>query len=162
MKWNCLSDLPRVETLLSDHARRLGESSNFNLKSCDSSRYPRGPPSRESRWQVHNSHLGNQIVIVNVKLLTLLKQVGIKDGYLFLVNGVLFLVIFLLCRVLSVPFMFLRYSYHADIRFAHVPLNIPYKCTLTCLSFFLLQFYWFILICRGLQRFLFKTVSKAS
>ena len=46
---HCLSDLPRVETLLSDHARRLGELSNFNVKSCDSSRYPRGPPSRESR-----------------------------------------------------------------------------------------------------------------
>ena len=50
---HCLSDLPRVETLLSDHARRFGELSNFNLKSCDSSRYPRGLPSRESRWQVH-------------------------------------------------------------------------------------------------------------
>ena len=46
---HCLSDLPRVETLLSDHAQRLGELSNFNEKSCDSSRYPRGPPSRESR-----------------------------------------------------------------------------------------------------------------
>ena len=46
---HCLSDLPRVETLLSDHARRLGELSNFNVKSCDSSRYPRGRPSRESR-----------------------------------------------------------------------------------------------------------------
>ena len=50
---HCLSDLPKVETLLSDHARRIGELSNFNVKSCDSSRYPRGPPSRESRWQVH-------------------------------------------------------------------------------------------------------------
>ena len=50
---HCLSDLPRVETLLSDHARRLGELSNFNVKSCDSSRYPRVPPSQESRWQVH-------------------------------------------------------------------------------------------------------------
>ena len=29
---HCLSDLPRVETLLSDHARRLGELSNFNVK----------------------------------------------------------------------------------------------------------------------------------
>ena len=26
---HCLSDLPRVETLLSDHAQRLGELSNF-------------------------------------------------------------------------------------------------------------------------------------
>ena len=40
---HCLSDLPRVETLLSDHARRLGELSNSNVKSCDSSRYPRVP-----------------------------------------------------------------------------------------------------------------------
>ena len=32
-----------METLLSDHARRLGELSTFNVKSCDSSRYPRGP-----------------------------------------------------------------------------------------------------------------------
>ena len=46
---HCLSNLPRVETLLSDHARRLGELSNFNVKSCHSSRYPRGLPSRESR-----------------------------------------------------------------------------------------------------------------
>ena len=29
---HCLSDLPGVETLLSDHARRLGELSNFNVK----------------------------------------------------------------------------------------------------------------------------------
>ena len=40
---HCLSDLPRVETLLSDNARRLGELINFNVKSCDSSRYPWGP-----------------------------------------------------------------------------------------------------------------------
>ena len=33
---HCLSDLPRVETSLSDHARRLGELSNFNVKSCNS------------------------------------------------------------------------------------------------------------------------------
>ena len=29
---HCLSDLPRMETLLSDHARRLRELSNFNVK----------------------------------------------------------------------------------------------------------------------------------
>ena len=29
---HCLSDLPGVETLLSDHARRLGELSNCNVK----------------------------------------------------------------------------------------------------------------------------------
>ena len=29
---HCLSDLPRVKILLSDHARRLGELSNFNVK----------------------------------------------------------------------------------------------------------------------------------
>ena len=43
---HCLSDLHRVETLLSDHARRLGDLITCNVKSCDSSRYP---PSRESR-----------------------------------------------------------------------------------------------------------------
>ena len=37
---HCLSDLPRVETLLSDHAQRLGELSNFNVKSCDFSGVP--------------------------------------------------------------------------------------------------------------------------
>ena len=51
---HCLSDIPRVETLLLDYARRFGELSNVNVESCDSYRYPWGPPSWESRWQVHN------------------------------------------------------------------------------------------------------------
>jgi len=90
----------------------------------------------------------------------ILKEVGIKDGKMFIVNGLLFLVTFLLCRVLSVPFMFLRYSYYADIPVTQVPLKIPYKCTFTCLSFFLLQFYWFILICRVIKRMFSQAEDK--
>ena len=57
---HCLSDLPRVETLLSDHARRLGELSNFDVKSCDSSRGPH-PGKADDRCIKQNKYCFHDI-----------------------------------------------------------------------------------------------------
>ncbi|KAF7647868.1 hypothetical protein LDENG_00165370, partial [Lucifuga dentata] len=68
------------------------------------------------------------------------------------VNGVLMLVIFFGCRVLLFPYLYYAYSRYASIPVYAVPLVAPWQCNVGASVLWVLQLYWFALICRGAFR----------
>ena len=69
-------------------------------------------------------------------------QIGIRDGYLYILNGVAALVTFAFCRILIFPFLFWKYSSYLDISVTELPLRIPLICTLGSIILVCIFSYW--------------------
>ncbi|KAM3863996.1 ceramide synthase-like [Diretmus argenteus] len=68
------------------------------------------------------------------------------------VNGALMLLTFFSCRVLLFPYLYYAYSRYASIPVYTVPLVAPWQCNVGAAVLWVLQLYWFGLICRGAFR----------
>ena len=83
-------------------------------------------------------------------------QIGIKRGFIYNVNGIMFLLTFFMARVSMVPYLYYRFAIYKEIEFLDVPWNIPLHCHVFSLMFFMLQCYWFALILRSFMKALSK------
>ena len=69
-------------------------------------------------------------------------QLGQEQSFLYMVNGIVMIVTFALCRVFIFPLLYFVYGLHAGIPFAQVPYNIPLICNLGSVFLGGIQVYW--------------------
>jgi len=79
-------------------------------------------------------------------------QLGLQDGLLHVINGVIVLLSFFICRILIFPYMYWMYGLKYDIPLHKAPFNVPVLCNLGCLTLLAPQLYWFSLLCRKAYR----------
>jgi len=93
---------------------------------------------------------------------SILLTIGIKRGFIYNVNGIMFLLTFFMARVFMVPYLYYRFAIYKEIELFAVPWNMPLHCHVFSLMFFMLQCYWFMLILRSFMKALskIKTTNK--
>ncbi|KAJ8280783.1 hypothetical protein GJAV_G00058930 [Gymnothorax javanicus] len=82
----------------------------------------------------------------------ILIQMGLKDSWLHVLNGVMVLLSFFTCRIALFPYMYWAYGRHARIPFHLVPFRLPHCCNLGNLCILAPQIYWFVLLCKKARR----------
>ena len=66
-----------------------------------------------------------------------------QTSKLYIVSGMLLLVTFFWCRIMMIPIMYWSYARYKNIIWLwQVPLSIPMKCNIGCITIFLLQSFW--------------------
>lgn len=81
-------------------------------------------------------------------------QLGMRKSLLYVVNGILLATMFLFCRILIYPYMYWCYSKYANISLLETPFKVPLFCNTFCFFLLSVQVYWFLIIMRGVLRFL--------
>ncbi|XP_071180397.1 TLC domain-containing protein 3A-like [Mytilus edulis] len=85
-----------------------------------------------------------------------LAELNMKDTTLYVISGLLMIVTFAVTRVTVFPYLYWKYSIHANISFWEVPWNIPIKCNVGCLIILVLQVYWLAIMVKGAVRVFYK------
>lgn len=73
-------------------------------------------------------------------------QLKWEDTLLYVVNGIVLIVMFAICRVVVFPYMFYIHGKSSGIQVWMVPLTIPKKCVLGCALLLVFQIYWLVLM----------------
>jgi len=89
-----------------------------------------------------------------VNLRAVLRNLEYHRTPLYVINGVLMMIVFFLCRIAVFPYLYHKYAEYRGMSFMAVPLAIPLKCNLGCLILMSMQIYWFTLMVKGLLRIL--------
>ncbi|XP_030243526.1 ceramide synthase, partial [Drosophila navojoa] len=99
-----------------------------------------------------------------VSLRSILSTMGLKDSRAYIVNGLLMLVTFFVCRVCMWPYVMWRYSLAIDAASMWSAMcGLPRGCLISMAILFLPQLYWFYLMFMGaLKVFLPKRQKQPS
>lgn len=85
-----------------------------------------------------------------VSLRSILSTMGLKDSRVYIVNGLLMLVTFFVCRVCMWPYVMWRYSLAIDAASMWSAMcGLPRGCLISIAILFLPQLYWFYLMLMG-------------
>ena len=87
-------------------------------------------------------------------------QLNLKDSPYYIVAGLLMIAAFAICRVFVFPYLYWKYAQYAGITIWQVPLAIPIKCNLGCLTIFVLQVYWLFIMIRGAAKVFYKIYKR--
>ncbi|XP_063541609.1 uncharacterized protein LOC134750378 [Cydia strobilella] len=98
-----------------------------------------------------------------VSLRGILSRLKMKSTRVYLLNGILMLLTFLFCRVLSLPYVCHMYSKAVGMSYLQAVQSLPTGCKISILILLLPQLYWFYLMSAGaLKVFLAKADDKRS
>lgn len=89
-----------------------------------------------------------------VNLRAVLRILEYQKTPLYIINGILMMTVFFLCRIAIFPYLYHVYAGYEGISVMAVPLAIPFKCNVGCLILMSMQIYWFTLMVKGLLRIL--------
>ena len=89
-----------------------------------------------------------------VNLRAVLRMLDYHKTMLYVVNGIVMMAVFFMCRIAIFPFLYSAYAKFEGISFMAVPAAIPFKCNLGCLVLMSMQVYWFMLMIKGLIKIL--------
>jgi len=89
-------------------------------------------------------------------LRNILKLIGRDKSFVYVINGILFMLTFFIGRVCMVPYLYYSYATYKNISLASVPMVIPLHCNLFSLLFEILQAYWFCLVVRSVLHYVIK------
>lgn len=87
-----------------------------------------------------------------VNLRAVLRSLEYHNTRLYVVNGVVMMLVFFLCRIAIFPFLYRAYAEYKDMNVFEVPGALPIKCNVGCLILLSMQIYWFLLMVRGLLK----------
>lgn len=90
-----------------------------------------------------------------------LARLRLKRSPLYLANGLLMLLTFLLCRVLSLPYVCWLYSRELGLTYAQAIQSLPTGCKISICILLLPQLYWFYLMSAGALKMLFRAGKPA-
>ncbi|XP_045503128.1 TLC domain-containing protein 3A [Colias croceus] len=96
-----------------------------------------------------------------VSLRGILSRLRLKKTRLYVFNGLAMLASFLLCRVLSLPYVFLLYSRAKGVTYLEAISSLPTGCKVSICILLLPQLYWFCLMASGALK-LFTGKAKQS
>ncbi|XP_053617446.1 TLC domain-containing protein 3A [Plodia interpunctella] len=84
-----------------------------------------------------------------VSIRGILSRLKLKSSKAYLVNGILMLLSFLFCRVLSLPYVCLLYSRVLGVSYLEAIKSLPTGCKISICILLLPQLYWFYLMSAG-------------
>lgn len=84
-----------------------------------------------------------------VSLRSILSTLGMKETRSYIINGLVMLFSFFVCRVLMWPYVMWRYSVEINTSFWQATIGLPIGCIIGILILFLPQIYWFFLMSKG-------------
>lgn len=87
-----------------------------------------------------------------VSFRAVLSIMNLKRSKLYVINGLLMLVSFLVFRILMLPTLLYYYSSIVNLSFLQAIMKLPLGCKLSIVALFLPQFYWFHLMMRAAMR----------
>ncbi|KAI8116783.1 FAM57B-like [Lucilia cuprina] len=99
-----------------------------------------------------------------VSLRSILSTLGMKESQPYIVNGLVMLGSFFVCRVLMWPYVMWRYSLEINATIWQAISGLPIGCIIGILILFLPQIYWFFLLIKGAIKVFFppsKTTKKS-
>ncbi|KAJ8916652.1 hypothetical protein NQ315_000297 [Exocentrus adspersus] len=94
-----------------------------------------------------------------VSLRGILSKMGMKESRLYVVNGLLMLVSFFVCRVAMFPYVIHMYAQAIGKDFISAVFTLPRGCLVSIAFLLLPQIYWFVLMLNGATKVLRKSVS---
>ncbi|CAK1552386.1 unnamed protein product [Leptosia nina] len=98
-----------------------------------------------------------------VSLRGILSRLQLKKSPLYVYNGLAMLLTFLVCRVLSLPYVCLMYSRAVSMTYFEAIRSLPAGCKVSICILLLPQLYWFYLMSAGaLKLFIKRTPVKQS
>ncbi|XP_035449014.1 TLC domain-containing protein 3A isoform X2 [Spodoptera frugiperda] len=92
----------------------------------------------------------------------ILSRMRLKSSRLYIVNGILMLLTFFVCRVLSLPYVCLLYSRVIGLSYVDAIRSLPTGCKISICILLLPQLYWFYLMSSGALKMLFGTDKKTA
>jgi len=95
-----------------------------------------------------------------VSLRVILVHLNMKDGLLYILNGLAMLVSFLCCRVLLFPYLYTWYASAMGLTLLEVILSVPWFYHACVLALVLPQLYWFSKMVRGCLKLVTSLANK--
>lgn len=97
-----------------------------------------------------------------VSFRAILSILKLKSSFLYMVNGVCMILSFFVVRILTLPYLLIKYSSVINQSVLSAAFSLPLTCRLSILAVFLPQFYWFYLISKGAIKMFFPPKTKTS
>ncbi|KAJ8954218.1 hypothetical protein NQ318_005813 [Aromia moschata] len=89
----------------------------------------------------------------------ILSKIGMKNSIIYVVNGLVMLVVFFLCRVAMFPYVIYMYARSIKADFVTALYTLPRGCLISIATLLLPQIYWFYLMLYGATKVLKNSVS---
>lgn len=87
-----------------------------------------------------------------VSFRSILSILNLKKTKLFIINGLVMIISFMIFRILMLPALLYYYSTVVNLPFMQALMKLPLGCKLSIIALFLPQFYWFNLMIRVAMR----------
>ncbi|KAI4454719.1 hypothetical protein MML48_9g00019695 [Holotrichia oblita] len=98
-----------------------------------------------------------------VSLRGILARMNLKASRMYMVNGLLMLLVFFLCRIAMFPYVMYLYSLATNLDYISALVSLPRGCKITMSILVLPQVYWFYLMMKGATKILkFRMVNSTS
>ncbi|XP_063896692.1 ceramide synthase [Helicoverpa armigera] len=92
----------------------------------------------------------------------ILSRLKLKSSRLYVVNGILMLLTFFVCRVISLPYVCLLYSRVIGLSYVDAIKSLPTGCKISICILLLPQLYWFYLMSAGALKMLVQRPRPAA
>lgn len=89
----------------------------------------------------------------------ILSKLKMKSSHLYVINGLVMLFTFFLCRVVMFPYVCYLYSQFIGLSFWEAVMGLPTGCKASIAVLMLPQFYWFLLMLKGAAKVFFPSRS---
>lgn len=89
-----------------------------------------------------------------VSLRGILSKIGLKDTPIYVVNGLMMLTVFFICRIAMFPYVIYMYSMSVNLDFISAVHTLPRGCKISITILLLPQLYWFYLMVKGATKVL--------
>ncbi|XP_044261056.1 TLC domain-containing protein 3A isoform X1 [Tribolium madens] len=95
-----------------------------------------------------------------VSLRGILSKIGMKSSILYVINGLVMLGTFFVCRVAMFPYVIYLYARSVDLDYFSAIRSLPTGCKVSIVTLLLPQVYWFLLMVKGASQVLKGKVTK--
>lgn len=95
-----------------------------------------------------------------VSVRSILSTLQLKDSRAYIVNGVVMLATFFVCRVLMWPSLYYWYGQMVGLSIWQAVSSLPRTCQIGTAILFLPQLYWFYLMVRGALKVFFPAAKR--
>jgi TLC domain len=97
-----------------------------------------------------------------VSIRGILSIMGLKNAKIYVVNGLVMLISFFLCRIVLLPYVMWMYSEAANLGYFEAAFALPKACKWSIAIILLPQIYWFNLMLKGASKVFFPSKQKGS
>ncbi|XP_050499460.1 TLC domain-containing protein 3A [Diabrotica virgifera virgifera] len=93
-----------------------------------------------------------------VSLRGVLSKIGMKNSPMYVINGLVMLAVFFICRIAMFPYVIYMYAESIKVDFMSAVYTLPRGCIISIMVLLLPQLYWFYLMVTGATKVLRRPV----